>query len=188
MANSVMMFDALGFPPDDPERAHRAHVDREAAGRQSRTRPIASPACRRSGTPRSPRHALLEIGERRQHRQRATRARLAEAAAGARRERRLGVQAAGRAARRLGLPIRQSALSRSRRHRGGRHGHGRARSKARRRASIDAAIDARRANGSRACRAATAAGAPSTPTTRTTTSTTSRSPTTARCSIRRPPT
>ena len=42
------------------------------------------------------------------------------------------------------------------------------------------------ASGSRACRAATAAGPPSTSTTSNITSTTSRSPTMARCSIRRP--
>ena len=42
------------------------------------------------------------------------------------------------------------------------------------------------ANGSRACRAATAAGPPSTSTISNTISTTSRSPTMARCSIRRP--
>ena len=35
MANSVMMFDALGYSgTNDPRRAHRARVDREAAGRQ----------------------------------------------------------------------------------------------------------------------------------------------------------
>ncbi len=45
-----------------------------------------------------------------------------------------------------------------------------------------------RANGSRDCRAATAAGPPSTPTTPITISTISPSPTTAPCSIRRPPT
>ena len=55
-----------------------------------------------------------------------------------------------------------------------------------RRATRDAI--ARGTTGSWACRAATAAGARSTPTTRTSTSTTSRSPTTARCSTRRPPT
>ena len=50
--------------------------------------------------------------------------RLAEAAADARRQRRLGGAAARRAAGRLGIPIRQSALSRPRRHRRGGDGDG----------------------------------------------------------------
>jgi hypothetical protein len=61
------------------------------------------------------------------------------------------------------------------------HGSARRRPASTRRSSADA-------NGSSACRARTAAGVPSTPTTRTTISTTSRSPITARCSTRRPPT
>ena len=51
---------------------------------------------------------------------------------------------------------------------------------------FDAAIERGARMGRRACRARTAAGARSMPTTTITTSTTSRSPITARCSIRRP--
>ena len=111
--------------------------------------------------------------------------RLAQAAAGARREGRLDRAAPERAARRLGIPVQQRALSRSRRHRGGRDGDG-SRARRARHSGIRRGDRARAANGSWACRATTAAGARSTPTTRTTISTTFRSPTTARCSIRRP--
>ena len=62
--------------------------------------------------------------QRRGQRAGAPRPRMAEAAAGARYGRRLGGDAPRRAARRLGLPVRQSALSRSRRYRRRRHGHG----------------------------------------------------------------
>ena len=51
MANSVMMFDVLGDPA---HAAHRPRLAREAAGRRRATKPIASPACRRCGTRRSP--------------------------------------------------------------------------------------------------------------------------------------
>ena len=53
MANAVLMFDALGYPPDHPDLvAARRSIERLLVVR--RTRPIASPACRRSGTRRSP--------------------------------------------------------------------------------------------------------------------------------------
>ena len=58
MANSVMMYDALGYPPDHPQRAiARQSVENLLVliPRGARTRSIASPASRRSGTPRSPR-------------------------------------------------------------------------------------------------------------------------------------
>ena len=61
MANSVMMFDALGYPRSDPDRAIARQSDREAARRNATTRPTASPASRRSGIPRSP-PRLLEAG------------------------------------------------------------------------------------------------------------------------------
>ena len=50
MANSVMMFDALGYPPDHPRPRHRPRVGGEPAGGQGATRPTASPASRRCGT------------------------------------------------------------------------------------------------------------------------------------------
>ena len=124
MANSVMMFDALGYPADHPQRAIARTVGREASGRARATRPIASPACRRSGTPALVCHALLEVGGERAVAQVERGLDWLDAAAGARRARRLDRAAARSAARRLGLPIRQSALSRRRRHRGGGHGDG----------------------------------------------------------------
>ena len=85
--------------------------------------------------------------------------RMAQAAASARHRRRLGVDAARRPAGRLGLPIRQPPLSRSRRHRRRGHGHGPRAAASRASALTDFgdAID-RGANGSSACRARTAAG------------------------------
>ena len=68
-------------------------------------------------------HALLEAGGDARPR-RSARPRLARTDAGARPARRLDGAAARSAPRRVGLPIRQSALSRRRRHRGGGDGHG----------------------------------------------------------------
>ena len=106
------------------------------------------------------------------------------AAAGAGRRRRLGGGAARRAARRLGVPVRQPALPRRGRHRRGRHAAAPAAATRpiRRRDRAGARLDRRHAV------ARTAAGARSMPTTTPCISTTSRSPTTARCSTRRPPT
>ena len=166
MANSVMMFDALGVPADNPERAiARKSIDKllvVKAG-EAYCQPCVSPVWDTALAA----HALLETGDGKRHRQRATRARLARPAPGARREGRLGVQAAGRAARRLGLPIRQPALSRSRRHRGDRGWHG-ARAEGRRRRKFDAAMARAREWIEGTADRATAAGAPSMPTTRTT--------------------
>ncbi len=67
-------------------------------------------------------HALMEVGDKRLAPMIRRAPRLARRAAGARHGRRLGGDAARAAAGRLGVPIRQSALSRSRRHRGGRPG------------------------------------------------------------------
>ena len=165
MANSVMMFDVLGYPRDHPDRVDRARARSTSCSSSRTTRPTASPASRRCGTRRSPAHALLEVGARDA---------VARAAGGLDWlkplqvldvDGRLGASAPGRAAGRLGVPVRQPALSRSRRHRGGRHGDGpRAGT-----SCSDARLSIRRsraaANGSSACRARTAAGAPSTPTT-----------------------
>ena len=50
MANSVMMYDVLGYPADHPDLAiARASIDKLLVVKE--TRPIASPACRRCGTP-----------------------------------------------------------------------------------------------------------------------------------------
>ena len=68
----------------------RAALDREAAGRASATRPIASLASRRSGTPGLPRHALLETGDDEAQRRVAKGAAMARAEAGARRARATG--------------------------------------------------------------------------------------------------
>ena len=131
-------------------------------------------------------HALLEVGGERGGRAGRARARLARSRCRCSTCRRLDRAAAGRAARRLGVPVRQRRIipisttprSSSWRWTARRALHA-ARGLRRRRSRA-------RANGSSACRARTAAGARSTPTTTTTISTTSRSPTTARCSIRRP--
>ena len=51
MVNSVMMFDVLGYPRR-PSACRRSRGARSrSSGGQASTRPIASPACRRSGTP-----------------------------------------------------------------------------------------------------------------------------------------
>ena len=115
-------------------------------------------------------------------------ARLARAAPGPRREGGLGRPASGRPAGRLGVPIRQPALSRHRRHRRGGDGDGPRRS--RRRDPGARRPFARDRAGARMDRGAaeqrTARGPPSTPTTPIIISITFRSPTMARCSTRRP--
>ena len=119
MANSVMMFDVLGYPADHPQRAiARKSIEKLLVVHEDEAycQPCVSPvwdtglAC----------HALLEVGGERAVAQARKRPRLAGADADPRRQRRLDRAAAGRAAGRLGVPVRQSALSRRRRHRGGR--------------------------------------------------------------------
>ena len=161
MANSVMMFDCLGYPPDHPRlrdrRSARSASCSSATASSVYCQPCLSPvwdtalAC----------HALMEVGDDGSRRALAPRARLARRQAGARRRRRLGRDAAGAAAGRLGLPVRQPALSRSRRHRRGWPG-----ARPLRRGALPARRSTAPPNGSSACRAATAAGAPSMPTTR----------------------
>ncbi len=65
MANSVMMFDALGYPPDHPDAAIAWRAVRKLLVVEGRTAPTASPACRRSGTPASPATRWREAGGRR---------------------------------------------------------------------------------------------------------------------------
>ena len=184
MANIVMMYDALGKGPDFPPRAvTRRGIDKllVIGEHEAYCQPCVSPVWDTALTC----HALTEAGGEETLAENEAGARLAEAAAGARPQGRLGGEGARRPPGRLGIPIQQRALSRSRRHRRGRDGDGP------RRAARPAARNTTRrsreaASGSRACRAATAAGLPSTSTISNTTSTTSRSRTMARCSIRRP--
>ena len=124
MANAVMMYDALGHGEDYPPRAiTRRGIDKLLVfnGDEAYCQPCVSPVWDTALTC----HALLEAGDEEfARRRRKQGARLAEAAAGARREGRLGREASGRPAGRLGLPVRQRALPRSRRHGRGRHGDG----------------------------------------------------------------
>ena len=114
-----MMFDCLGYPPDHPNCVTaRAAIASCSCSTASATycQPCLSPvwdtalAC----------HALMEVGDDALTPALRARARLARGKAGARRRRRLGGAAPGAAARRLGLPVREPALPRSRRHRRGR--------------------------------------------------------------------
>ena len=85
MANSVMMFDALGYPEDRSAARHRAPIDREASGRARRRGLL--PALRVAGLGHRARLPCA-AGSRRRRRvsaQVAARARLAGADAGARR-------------------------------------------------------------------------------------------------------
>ena len=123
MANSVMMYDALGYPPEHPHRAICPSRDRQASG-DPRGRSLL-PALRLAGLghrARRPRHDGGGIGGG--GGRRAARSRLAAAAAGAGGEGRLGRAAPRGASRRLGLPISQRPLSGSGRHGRRRHGHG----------------------------------------------------------------
>ena len=174
------------FADSDPRSRHRAQLDRQTARRQARTRPIASPAFRRCGTRRSSCHTLMEAGGERaaaQLSQRASTGCVPQQildVVGDWSARRPDVRPGGWAFQYANphypdlddTAVVVMAMDRPQ--------------NAERRQRFIASFDARAANGSSACRAATAAGARSTPTTTTTTSTTSRSPTTARCSIRRP--
>ena len=111
----------------------RARLARQAARRQGRRGLL--PALRLAGVGHRAGRARAARSRRREGgRGREPRARLAQAPAGARREGRLGRAAPERAAGRLGVPVQQRALSRSRRHRRGRDGDGpRARRRAARR-------------------------------------------------------
>ena len=185
MANSVMMYDALGYPRRSSAARDRAPVDREAPG-GARARGLL-PALRvadlghRPGLPRA-------AGDRRRRGGPAggPGPRMACAEADPRCEGRLGGAASRCSSGRLGVSIRQPALSGRRRHGCGGHGDG---SRAGRR--CDTSVDfqrrdrARGRSGSRACKAKMVPGALSTPITNSTISTTSRSPITARYSIRR---
>ena len=142
MANSLMMFDCLGYPRDHPACATAAAaIDKlvvHATTSSAYCQPCLSPvwdtalAC----------HALMEVGEHAARPSRST----------ARFDWLAGKQvldvvgdwaatAAGPAARRLGLPIREPALPRCRRHRRGRRWRSTASIGARYRAAIDRAAE-----------------------------------------------
>ena len=111
MANAVLMYDALGYPPDHPHLRHGAPVDREAARRRQGRGLL--PALPVAGVGHGAHRPCAAGGGGRGRRRAGARgARLARAAPDPRRQGRLGGSASGRAARRLGVPIRQSALSR----------------------------------------------------------------------------
>ena len=183
MANTVMMYDALGYPPEHPDRAiARPSIDKllVISEDEAYCQPCVSPVWDTALAG----HALMDVGDE-------------TAVAAVKRglawlqplqvlevkgdwaEQRPDVRPGGWAFqyRNAHYPdlddtaVVVMAMDRARREFGAGDRY-------------DEAIDAA-ANGRSGCRAATAAGAPSTPTTSTTTSTTSRSPTTARCSIRR---
>ena len=63
MANSVMMYDVLGFGADHPDRAMPARRRSKSCWSSRTTKPIASLASRRCGTRRWSATALMEAGE-----------------------------------------------------------------------------------------------------------------------------
>ena len=123
MANTVMMFDVLGYPQDHPQRAiARASVEKLLVVREHEAycQPCVSPVwdtglvC----------HALLEVGGDRINASVKRGLDWLVPKQNSRCARRLDRAAARHSPGRLGLPIRQSALSRRRRHRRRRHGDG----------------------------------------------------------------
>ena len=153
-----MMFDCLGYPPDDPHRVTAAARDRQAAGRRRRTRRYCQPCLSPVWDTALACHALMEVGERARSTPAIRRgARLAGSAAGARRRRRLGGGAArtcGPAAGPSNTPTRIIPTSTTPPSVGA---GARPRSTTRR--ATDDGDRPRPPNGSSACRAATAAGA-----------------------------
>ena len=121
MANSAMMYDALGYPHDHPDFVTaRGSLEKLLVIKpdEAYCQPCVSPVWDTALVA----HTLLEVGGAREVEKAAAGLDWLNAAAGARREGRLDREPAERAARRLGIPICQSALSRSRRH--GRRGDG----------------------------------------------------------------
>ena len=127
MANSVMMFDALGYPADHPARAMaRRSIDKllVIGADEAYCQPCVSPVWDTALASQ----ALLEVEDGKAHGEtRAAALRglgwlqpLQELEVRGRLER----AAAARAPRRLGVPVPQRALSRPRRHRRHRHGDG----------------------------------------------------------------
>ena len=113
MANSVMMFDALGYPEDHPDRAiARQSVANLVVLREDEAycQPCVSPVWDTALVV----HALMEAGGEEAEREALRGPRLAQAPAGAGREGRLGGAAARRPPRRLGLSVQQRPLPRHR--------------------------------------------------------------------------
>ena len=188
-------FSGHGQQRDDVRRAglsggpsaarDRAQVDREAAGRARATRPIASPACRRSGTPGWSATRCWKSAARARRRGQA-RPRLARAEADARRAgdwvvRRPDLRPGGWA-----FQYANSALSRRRRHRGGGHGDGSRAEPVAAASDYRAAIARARRMDRRHAERERRLGRVRRRQRVSTISTTFRSPITARCSIRRP--
>ena len=108
IANSVMMFDTLGYPPDHPDAAIAWRGGAQAAGGAGRTAPTASPACRRSGTPASPDTRWRRPARIPSAAVRLAGCRAADHGCG----RRLGGAPARTAAGRLGVPVRATRTTR----------------------------------------------------------------------------
>ena len=158
IANSVMMFDTLGYPPDHPDAAIAWRAVRKllvVEPDRAYCQPCLSPVWDTGLAG----HAMAEAGVD-------TDAACAwlRRAADPRRGRRLVGAAARTAARRLGVPVREPALPRCRRHRRGRHA-----AAPQRRSGASPRRSRGRASGSSACSRPTAAGARSSRRTRTST-------------------
>ena len=93
-----------------PHARHRPQLDRKAAGRAGPTKPIASPASRRSGIPALACHALLEAGGERRPSAAPRRLEWLRAACRFSMSRRLDRAAARSASRRLGVSICQCRI------------------------------------------------------------------------------
>ena len=183
MANSVMMYRRAGLSAQSSRPPHRAQIDRKAArvGRRSLL-----PALRLAGVGYGAGGPCADGDARRSRREPVARTRLAEGAAGAGCEGRLGRTKPGCATGRLGVPVRNAyypdlddtavvvmAMDRA--------------GKRRPTAPYDAAI-ARAREWIEGLQSRMAAGAPSTPTMSIITSTIFPSRIMARCSTRRPQT
>ena len=126
MANAVMMFDALGYAARPSGLRARAQARSTSCSSSSADEAYCQPCVSPVWDTALACHALLEAGDAQAPATVRAASTGCDDRAGARRGRRLGRAAPGRAAGRLGLPIRQRALSRSRRHGGRGDGHGRA--------------------------------------------------------------
>ena len=149
----VMMYDVLGYPPDHPRSRHRARARSTSCSSIKDDEAYCQPCVSPVWDTALAGHALLEAGERGGRRGRARGLDWLQPLQVLDVEGRLGGAAPERAAGRLGVPVRQPALSRSRRHRRRRHGDG-PRAAAAATARYRRGDRARRANGSSACRAA----------------------------------
>ena len=120
MANAVMMFDVLGYPPDHPDAATAWASGAQAAGGGGRPRLLPALPVAGLGHFALAAHAMAEADSPASETVGGVGG-LAARSAGGGRGGRLGAGAAGRAARRLGVPVREPALPGRRRHRRGGH-------------------------------------------------------------------